>query len=132
LISRPRWPTSRCPAASAWASCHQRRRAGILCIDACEAGGLEIPTVTERTRAELKAFLPAAASLNNPVDMIASATPEQYAKTIEIALQDPNLDALVVIYIPVGAADNKAIMAAVAQGVAAGRAAGAREKPSWP
>lgn len=102
---------------------------GILCIDACEAGGLEIPTVTERTRAELKSFLPAAASLNNPVDMIASATPEQYAKTIEIALQDSNLDALVVIYIPVGAADNKAIMAAVAQGVAAGRAAGAREKP---
>lgn len=102
---------------------------GILCTDACEAGGLEIPVVTEQTRAQLKAFLPAAAALNNPIDMIASAPPEHFSKTIEIALQDPNLDSIIVIYIPVGTADNKAIMEAVAQGVAAGRAAGAREKP---
>jgi acyl-CoA synthetase (NDP forming) len=64
--------------------------------------------------------------------MIASAPPEQFARTIEIALQDPNLDSLMVIYIPVGTADNKAIMEAVSRGVAAGRAAGPRKSPSWP
>lgn len=102
---------------------------GILCTDACEAAGLEIPVVTDKTREQLKAFLPAAAALNNPIDMIASAPPEHFAKTIEIAMQDPNLDSIIVIYIPVGTADNKAIMEAVAQGVAAGRAAGAKDKP---
>ena len=102
---------------------------GILCTDACEAGGLEVPVITDHTREQLRAFLPTAATLNNPIDMIASAPPEHFAKTIELALLDPNLDSLIVIYIPVGTADNKAIMEAVAHGVAAGRAGGAREKP---
>ncbi len=102
---------------------------GILATDACEAAGLEVPLVSDKTREELKSFLPAAAALNNPIDMIASAPPEHFKRTIEIAMQDENLDSIIVIYIPVGTADNKAIMEAVAEGVAAGRAAGAANKP---
>jgi acetyl coenzyme A synthetase (ADP forming)-like protein len=102
---------------------------GILCTDACEAGGLEVPLITEQTRAQLKALLPATATLTNPLDMGASAPPEHFARTIEIALQDANLDSLMVIYIPMGTADNKAIMEAISRGVAAGRAAGAKDKP---
>ncbi|MCS6772383.1 MAG: GNAT family N-acetyltransferase, partial [Kiritimatiellae bacterium] len=102
---------------------------GILCTDACEAGGLEVPIISEKTRAELKTFLPAAAALNNPVDMIASAPPEHFRRTVELVMRDDNVDAVIVIYIPVGTADNKAIMEAVAEGVAAGRAAGAKDKP---
>lgn len=102
---------------------------GILCTDACEAGGLEVPIISEKTRAELKTFLPAAAALNNPVDMIASAPPEHFRRTVELVMRDDNVDSVIVIYIPVGTADNKAIMEAVAEGVAAGRAAGAKDKP---
>lgn len=102
---------------------------GILCTDACEAEGLEVPVISDATREELGKFLPAAAALGNPVDMIASAPPEHFKRTIEIVMQDEKVDAIIVIYIPVGTADNKAIMEAVAEGVAAGRAAGATDKP---
>lgn len=102
---------------------------GILCTDACEAAGLQVPLVSDKTRAELKSFLPAAAALNNPVDMIASAPPEHFRRTVELVMQDEQVDSIIVIYIPVGTADNKAIMEAVAEGVAAGRAAGAKDKP---
>ena len=47
---------------------------GILCADACEAAGLELPVLTEETRAALAATLPTEASVANPVDMLGSAT----------------------------------------------------------
>ena len=46
----------------------------ILCTDACEAGGLSVPELSKATTAALSAFLPPAASLKNPVDLIASAS----------------------------------------------------------
>jgi acyl-CoA synthetase (NDP forming) len=48
----------------------------------------------------LRAFLPAEASVSNPVDMIASATADDYGKALEIVAADPNVDALVVIFTP--------------------------------
>ena len=44
---------------------------GILCADTCEAEGLEVPPLNERTVASLSAFLPPEASAANPVDMVA-------------------------------------------------------------
>lgn len=72
----------------------------ILCADACEARGLEIPVLSDSSQARLRAFLPAGASVGNPVDMIASAPAEHYRKAIEIAGSDPNIDSLIVIFTP--------------------------------
>jgi acetyl coenzyme A synthetase (ADP forming)-like protein len=72
----------------------------ILCADACEAEGLEIPVLGEAAQAALRAFLPPEASLGNPVDMIASATGEHYRSAIRIAAADPSVDAIVAIFIP--------------------------------
>lgn len=91
----------------------------ILLADACEAGGLELPPPTEATREALRAVLPAAAALGNPVDMIASAGAEHYARTLEIVGRDESFDAIVVIYIPVTRADEDDIAAAIARGAAA-------------
>src|SRR5690606_28301254 len=74
---------------------------GILCTDACEARGLVVPELSEATRSRLAAFLPPEASLANPVDMIASAGPDHYRQTIATLLAAPEVDALIVIYIPV-------------------------------
>ena len=49
---------------------------------------------------ELTSFLPAQASVANPVDMIASATGEDYGRAIRTVAADPGVDALIVIYIP--------------------------------
>jgi acetate---CoA ligase (ADP-forming) len=73
---------------------------GILAADACEANGLDLPTLSPATVTALKSFLPPASSVGNPVDMIASASPEQYRRAIELMLDDPNVDSLLVIFIP--------------------------------
>jgi acetyl coenzyme A synthetase (ADP forming)-like protein len=72
----------------------------ILCADACEARGLEVPVLSEASRTKLRAFLPAGASATNPVDMIASAPAEHYRQAIEIVASDPGIDALIVIFTP--------------------------------
>ncbi len=53
---------------------------GILCADACEAHGLVLPGLGDTVVSELRSFLPAASSLTNPVDMIASAAAEEYGR----------------------------------------------------
>jgi acetyl coenzyme A synthetase (ADP forming)-like protein len=72
----------------------------ILCADACEARGLEVPVLSEASQTELRAFLPAGASATNPVDMIASAPAEHYRQAIQIVAGDKNVDALIVIFTP--------------------------------
>jgi acetyltransferase len=46
------------------------------------------------------AVLPATWSHNNPVDIIGDASPERYAKALEIAAKDPNSDGMLVILTP--------------------------------
>src|SRR5438067_2008440 len=74
---------------------------GILAADACEAAGLTLSPLSDETTAALRAFLPSAASVGNPIDMIASATPDHYARTLKLLLADPNVDSVLIIYIPV-------------------------------
>jgi acetyl coenzyme A synthetase (ADP forming)-like protein len=73
---------------------------GILCADTCEANGLTVPHLSAATQERLRAFLPAEASVGNPVDMIASATGDDYERAIETVAADPDVDAMIVIYIP--------------------------------
>ncbi|MQA92458.1 MAG: GNAT family N-acetyltransferase [Gemmatimonas sp.] len=73
---------------------------GILCADTCEAEGLQVPLLAEETRTALRNLLSTAASVGNPVDMIASATPDQYREAIRILGRDSSVDALIVIFIP--------------------------------
>jgi acyl-CoA synthetase (NDP forming) len=102
---------------------------GILCADACGAAGLEVPELSEDTRNALRVFLPAAASLTNPVDMVASAGPAAYKRTIETLLQSSLIDALIVMHIPLERDGSAPVAAAIREGVESGRSAGIRNKP---
>jgi acyl-CoA synthetase (NDP forming) len=73
---------------------------GILCADACEGHGLEVPALPEEVQYELAEFLPPEAALANPVDMIASASGEDYRRAIEIVATRGGVDALIAIFIP--------------------------------
>jgi acyl-CoA synthetase (NDP forming) len=86
---------------------------GILAADACEANGLELAQLSDATASALRSFLPAAASVGNPVDMIASASAEQYRRSLELLLADPGVDAVVAIYIPVLPTDAPDVAAAI-------------------
>jgi acetate---CoA ligase (ADP-forming) len=73
---------------------------GILCADACETVGLELPELSEQTRSTLAAAVPGEASLTNPVDLLGSATAATYEAVVPHVLADPNIDALIVIFVP--------------------------------
>jgi acetyl coenzyme A synthetase (ADP forming)-like protein len=94
---------------------------GILAADACEAQGLELPPLSPSTAAKLRAFLPAAASVGNPVDMLASAPPEHYRKALKILLAEERLDSVQVIFIPPIAANPEAVATAIVEGAKGSR-----------
>ncbi|HLI56533.1 MAG TPA: GNAT family N-acetyltransferase, partial [Actinomycetota bacterium] len=73
---------------------------GVLCADACEAAGLAVPETSAASAAALRAFLPAEAAVGNPVDMLASATGDEYRRGLEILLADDAIDAIIVAFIP--------------------------------
>jgi len=74
--------------------------AGILAADACEDLGLMVPELSSATQVALRGFLHPDAGVRNPVDMVASATAEDYARSIQTVAGDPGVDALIVIFIP--------------------------------
>jgi predicted CoA-binding protein len=66
---------------------------GILAVDACEAAHLVVSDFSEATRARLADCLPPAASLGNPIDMVASAGATEYRRAVEVALTADEVDA---------------------------------------
>lgn len=73
---------------------------GASAADSLEAQGLKLAKLNKETQAGLRDLLDPAASLNNPVDMLAAATPQQYANCLRILLSDPNVDSVMVILPP--------------------------------
>lgn len=73
---------------------------GILAADACEARGLSVVALSAETQDKLRGLLPSAAGLSNPVDMVASSTAEQYAATLGVLGNAPEVDAVIAIFIP--------------------------------
>jgi acetate---CoA ligase (ADP-forming) len=98
---------------------------GILCSDACEASGLELSELSPETTTKLAELLPAEASLANPVDMLGSATAAAYEGTLPIVLADPQVDSVIVLFVPpatAGAED-------VAEGIARALEGESTDKP---
>jgi acetyl coenzyme A synthetase (ADP forming)-like protein len=73
---------------------------GILATDALVANGLEMAELDTRTVATLRPLFSEDASLHNPVDMIASATPANYRAALDALLSDPGIDAALAVFVP--------------------------------
>ncbi len=73
---------------------------GVMAADACADWGLKVPTLSQDTQNILREFLPEEAALTNPVDMIASAPKDAYKKALSVLLECPDMDSIIVIYIP--------------------------------
>ena len=73
---------------------------GVLATDALITNGGELTTISPETMEEFNKLLPAAWSHNNPVDILGDASPERYAKALEIAAKDENSDGILVILTP--------------------------------
>lgn len=73
---------------------------GIIVADACEANGLAVAAFDATTETKLRSRLPDEASVRNPVDLIASATPESYEAALRTCFADPNVDAAIAAFVP--------------------------------
>ena len=73
---------------------------GVLATDTLIMGGGELADLMPETMEALNGVLPATWSHNNPVDIIGDASPERYAKALEIVSKDPNSDGMLVILTP--------------------------------
>jgi acetyl coenzyme A synthetase (ADP forming)-like protein len=94
---------------------------GAIAADALEANGLLSAELSESTAAALRALLPPAASVRNPVDMLASASPEQYAGSLTLLLADPNVHGVLVILPPPPMYTAEAVVSAMLPSIQAAR-----------
>ena len=78
---------------------------GVLAADALIANGGRLADLSEKTMEQLNQLLPPHWSHANPIDMLGDALPERYAKVLEIAAADPNIDGLLAITCPQGMAE---------------------------
>ncbi|MGB8649583.1 MAG: acetate--CoA ligase family protein, partial [Mycobacteriales bacterium] len=88
---------------------------GVLAADALSAAGLEVPPLSDATVAALTELLPRTASTRNPVDLLATTTPEQFATAVGLALHDPEVDAVLAIYTPLAREDTEPFAAVLAE-----------------
>lgn len=95
----------------------------ILAVDALEKAGLKLAELTEETRKYLQSRLPDAASIKNPVDVLAGSGPGTYAVALDALLTDGTVDSVVVIQAP----QDWFLPASLAEVV--GEVAGSHDKP---
>jgi acetyl coenzyme A synthetase (ADP forming)-like protein len=88
---------------------------GILCADACQASGVEVPEPPPAVRDRLAEFLPESASIGNPIDMIASASADDYRRVLETLIELDACDAIIVIFVPALVTESRDVAEAVRQ-----------------
>ncbi len=74
--------------------------AGVMASDAVEEYGLELARFGEETAKALGEFLPPAANIYNPVDVLGDAHLERYKKALDLVIDDPNVDMVVSLSAP--------------------------------
>jgi len=74
--------------------------AGIMATDAVEGMGLTFAALTDETKKKLTENLPAAANVNNPIDVLGDALADRYEFALDVALDDPNVDIVLLLLTP--------------------------------
>lgn len=73
---------------------------GVLATDAAIHSGLTLAPLSTETREQLRAVLPPAASVQNPVDVLGDALADRYAAALKIIAADEEVDLLLIILTP--------------------------------
>jgi len=73
---------------------------GVIATDAIEEAGLEIALLSQTTTDKLKAYLPSAASMSNPIDVLGDAMSDRYGYALQQIVADKNVDGVLVILTP--------------------------------
>jgi len=71
----------------------------IIAVDECISAGLKLAELSPETKETLGKLVFQEAIVSNPVDVVATAGPEQYGGTVEALLKDPNIDSLLLVFV---------------------------------
>ena len=74
--------------------------AGIIVTDEIVSLDWDLATISPPTKKALKAVLPAASSLANPIDILGDAGADRYAQVLDIIGQDPSVEIILNILTP--------------------------------
>lgn len=75
----------------------------ILAADAAEARGLSVPVLSDLTQQRLREAVPNLAAAANPVDLLATVTGTQLGVVLDLLLASEEIDAIVVVTVPISA-----------------------------
>lgn len=73
---------------------------GIMAADAIEKEGLVFAKLTDQTQEKLAGGLPSAANVHNPIDVLGDALADRYEFALDVVLDDPNVDTVLVLLTP--------------------------------
>ncbi len=79
---------------------------GILCADACDAAGLDLTPTPTSVQVALRAELPEGAAVGNPLDLLATARPSDFALAIELLAASGAADSIIVLHVPLLVTDS--------------------------
>lgn len=71
----------------------------IIGVDEAVARGLRLAELSPQTKQILKKLVFQEAIVSNPVDVVATAGPQQYGGTVEALLKDPHIDSLLLVFV---------------------------------
>lgn len=103
--------------------------AAVLAVDRLMDLDGRLATLSDSGKAALDAVLPPTWSHGNPVDVIGDAGPERYTAALEVLLEEPGTDAVLVINCPTAATSNLAVAEAIAAVLDERKQAGKIVKP---
>ncbi len=73
---------------------------GIMATDALVTSGLEMAQLSEQTIQQVRAIVPAEATVSNPIDLTAWGGPDAYRTILPWLCQDPNIDIVLALFVP--------------------------------
>ena len=85
----------------------------IIVTDEAIKAGLKVPDLAESSKDALRKNLQAIASIANPIDMMATASGDEFGHSLQALLDDPNIDAAVVCFMTPFFVDTAGIAAAI-------------------
>jgi len=88
---------------------------GVLTTDALMTDELKLAKLSPETESKLRAFLPAAASVKNPIDILGDANADRYEQALKLLLADPAIDGVIVILTPQSMTEVEATARAIAR-----------------
>lgn len=71
-----------------------------LAADTLDQQGLVMASISTATQERLKAVTPPGTQLGNPIDMLGGPRPEMYSAAGKILLEDPQVDMLLMMFVP--------------------------------